>query len=84
VSSVIPGQPFGAFHGSELFFVFRPPMIKPDPVSAGVSDTMMDLWVRFAKTGDPNGGMNVSWQQYTRAGDQYLDIGEIPRVKSGY
>ncbi|MCX6696123.1 MAG: carboxylesterase family protein [Methanoregula sp.] len=83
-SYVIPGQPFGAFHGSELFFVFRPPTTKPDPVSAGVSDTMMDLWVRFAKTGDPNGGMNVSWSQYTRAGDQYLDIGEHPSVKSGY
>jgi para-nitrobenzyl esterase len=83
-SYVIPGQPFGAFHGSELFFVFRPPTVKPDPVSAGVSDTMMDLWIRFAKTGDPNGGMNVTWSQYTREGDQYLDIGDIPRVKSGY
>ena len=78
------GQPLGAFHGSELVFVFRPPTITPDPIGAGVSDTVMDLWTRFAKTGDPNGGMNVTWPQYTREGDQYLDIGTIPRVKSGY
>lgn len=83
-SYVMPGQSLGAFHGSELLFVFRPPTVKPDAVSSTVSDTMMDLWVRFAKTGDPNGGMNVPWPQYTRAGDQYLDIGDIPRVKSGY
>jgi para-nitrobenzyl esterase len=83
-SYVMPGQPFGAFHGSELFFVFRPPTMKPDPVSTGVSDTMMDLWVWFAKTGNPNGGMNVSWPQYTQDKDQYLDIGSVPCVKSRY
>jgi len=83
-SYVLPGQPMGAFHGSELFFVFRPPMMKPDPVSGKVSDTIMDLWVRFAKTGDPNGGINVTWPQYTTGTGQYLDIGEYPVVKTGY
>jgi len=43
----------------------------------------MDMGVRFAKTGDPNGGMNVIWSHYTREGDQYLDIGSVPSVKSG-
>jgi len=80
----LPGQPNGVFHGSELFFVFRPAAMKPDPESLAVSDTMMDLWTRFVKTGDPNGGMNVSWPRYTITGDQYLDIGEMPAVKSGY
>jgi para-nitrobenzyl esterase len=45
---------------------------------------MMGLWVRFAKTGNPNGGMNVTWTQYTRETGQYLDIGDSPVVKSGY
>ena len=80
----MPGQPMGVFHGSELFFVFRPPAMKPDPVSGSVSDTMMDFWVRFAKTGDPNGGMNVSWSKYTRKEGMYLDIGEVPVMKRGY
>ena len=80
----LPGQPLGAFHSSELFMVFRPPGTFTDPMSSSVSDTMMGLWVRFAKTGDPNGGMNVTWPQYSREQGQYLDIGNISTVKSGY
>ena len=64
--------------------VFRPPGTFTDPTSSSVSDTMMGLWVRFAKTGNPNGGMNVTWTQYTRETGQYLDIGDSPVVKSGY
>ena len=81
---VLPGQPNGAFHGSELPFVFRPSFLKPDPVSSNVSDNMMDLWVRFAKTGNPNGGKNVTWPNYNAETDQYLDIGVVPVVKTGY
>lgn len=44
---------------------------------------MMDLWTRFAKTGNPNGGMNVTWPKYTRNNDLYLDIGSVPSVKNG-
>jgi para-nitrobenzyl esterase len=80
----LPGQPLGAFHSSELFMVFRPPGTFTDPVSTRVSENMMDLWVRFAKTGDPNGGMNVSWPKYTRDAGRYLDIGAAPSVKSGF
>jgi para-nitrobenzyl esterase len=82
-SYVLPGQPYGAFHGSETYLLFKVP-IPPNPVTDSVSDNLIDLWTRFAKTGDPNGGMNVTWPQYTREGDRYLDIGDIPTVKSGY
>ncbi len=78
-SYVLPGQPYGAFHGSEAFLLFKVPTIESDPA---VGDNLIDLWTRFAKTGDPNGGMNVIWPQYTRDGGQYLDIGDIPTVKS--
>jgi len=44
---------------------------------------MMDLWTRFAKTGNPNGGMNVTWPKYTRNKGLYLDIGSVPSVKNG-
>ncbi len=79
----LPGQPFGAFHGSELFLLFKVP-IKLDPVSNKVSLNMVDLWTRFAKTGNLNRGLNVTWPKYTRAGDRYLEIGNISVVKSGY
>jgi len=80
----MPDQPLGVFHGSELYFIFRPASMKPDPVSSRVSDTMMDYWTQFAKTGNPNSGTNVAWPQYTRENGKYLDIGETPVVKTGY
>lgn len=81
---VLPGQPMGAYHTSELYFVFRPSYWKADSTSAAVSDYVMDMWTRFAKTGSPNGGINVTWPQYSNEKDQYLDIGETPVVKAGY
>jgi para-nitrobenzyl esterase len=81
-SYVIPNQPNGAFHGSETLLLFGlTKEVKADPVVAG---NIVDLWTRFAKTGDPNGGMNVTWPQYTRAEDRYLDINITPTVMSGY
>jgi para-nitrobenzyl esterase len=81
-SYVIPGQPLGAFHGSEAFLLFKVP-IRSDKVTDSVGDNLIDIWTRFAKTGNPNGGMNVTWPKYTRDGGQYLDIGAVPIVKSG-
>ena len=78
-SYVLPGLNMGAFHGSETLMLFGVPGIRPDPAVAG---NLVDLWTRFAKTGNPNGGMNVTWPAYTRAGGGYLDIGNIPVVKS--
>jgi para-nitrobenzyl esterase len=78
----LPNQPYGALHSSELFMVFRPPGTYPDPTSTRVSANMMDLWTRFAKTGDPNGGLNVTWPKYTREHGQYLDIGDTLTVRS--
>lgn len=81
---VLPGQPNGAYHTSELYFIFRPSYWKADPTSIVVSDYMMNMWIRFAKTGNPNGGINVTWPEYSSEKDQYLDIGVNPVVKSGY
>jgi carboxylesterase type B len=39
----------GAFHGSELFLLFGVLWVT-DPASARVSENMIDLWTRFAKT----------------------------------
>jgi para-nitrobenzyl esterase len=82
-SYVIPGQQYGAFHGSETILLFKVP-IPPDPMNDSVANNLIDLWTRFAKTGDPNGGMNVTWPQYTLAEDRYLDINNISTVMTGY
>jgi para-nitrobenzyl esterase len=79
-SYVLPGQPYGAFHGSETMLLFKVP-IPQNPVTNSVAENLIDIWTRFAKTGDPNGGMNVTWPKYNPTEDLYLDIGDIPSVK---
>ncbi len=80
-SYVFPGEG-GALHGSETFLLFGLTKdLKANPV---VAENLVDLWTRFAKTGDPNGGMGVTWPQYTRAEDRYLDINNVSTVMSGY
>lgn len=41
---------------------------------------VVDLWTRFAKTGNPNGGMNITWPAYTLEQGRYLDINSTPTV----
>ena len=77
-SYVMPGLNMGAFHGSETLMLFGVPGVKPDPV---VAANLVDLWTRFAKTGNPNGGMNLTWPNYTREKGQYLDINSTLAVK---
>jgi para-nitrobenzyl esterase len=79
-SYILPEQSNGAFHGSETLLLFGVPGIKPDPA---VAANVVDLWTRFAKTGNPNGGMNVTWPNYSRQKGQYLDINITPSVRSG-
>ena len=78
-SYVLPGQPFGAFHGSETLLLFGAPGVTSDPAVAG---NVVDLWTRFAKTGNPNGGMNITWPNYSREKGQYLDIDTVPSVNN--
>ncbi|MCX6689889.1 MAG: carboxylesterase family protein [Methanoregula sp.] len=75
-SYILPGQPNGAFHGSETLLLFGVPVQANPEVAANV----VDLWTRFAKTGNPNGGMNVTWPNYTREQGRYLDINSTPTV----
>jgi para-nitrobenzyl esterase len=76
---ILPGQPNGAFHGSEALLLFGVPV----PADPAVRENVMDLWTRFAKTGNPNGGMNLSWPGYTRDKGQYLEINVTDSVKAG-
>ncbi|MFA4876386.1 MAG: carboxylesterase family protein [Methanoregula sp.] len=81
-SYVLPGQPYGAFHGSETILLFSA-LPNPDPQTASVSDNLIDLWTRFVKTGNPNGGMNITWPIYTREQGKYLVINVTPSVAGG-
>lgn len=68
----------GAFHGSEIPFVFGNPYVE-STIRFDVSDderplsaAVMGYWTRFATTGDPNGGGGPAWPAYDAAGDMAL------------
>jgi para-nitrobenzyl esterase len=64
-----PGLELGAMHGAELGFVFGYPEGWPEiygnsVVPKGLLDQIMDAWIAFAKTGNPNHGSIPTWQPY--------------------
>ncbi len=66
----------GAFHGSEIPFVFGNSAM-PTPQERALSDAMMAYWTSFAKSGDPNAGTLPTWPAYTLSEDPYLQL-DIP------
>lgn len=76
---------YGSYHGMELFYVFNNwenatlgtgPLFKPQDDS--VQNAMLQYWVNFANTGNPNGSGLVSWPQFQSANDCYLEIKATP------
>lgn len=66
----------GAFHGSEIPFVFGN-LASATPQERALSDAMMAYWTNLAKTGDPNEGTLPTWPAYTLNEDPHLQL-DIP------
>jgi para-nitrobenzyl esterase len=73
----------GTDHGGELEYLFgnTPADHRWDADDLRVSKAMGDYWVRFAKTGDPNGGGAVRWPAVTRQPTGYLHISATTRAE---
>lgn len=63
----------GAFHGSEIPFVFGNSP-NPTPSERALSDAMMRYWTNLSKTGDPNDGTLPTWPAYTPSEDPHLQL----------
>lgn len=74
----ILGRVLGAFHGAELAYVFGDLRGAPawSPADRRLSRAMQAYWVRFAATGNPNGGGDISWPAYDAQSDQILELGK--------
>lgn len=76
---------YGSYHGMELFYVFNNwenatagSGILFKPADDSVQVNMLNYWVNFAKTGNPNGTDLVAWPQYNATTDCYLEIKATP------
>jgi len=73
----------GVHHGVELAYVFGN-MNRSDgynDTDLALSRKMMDYWVNFAKTGDPNGKGLLHWPAYESASDLNLEFSDTVGTK---
>jgi para-nitrobenzyl esterase len=75
------GQKFGAHHSADVPYVFGTGAAE-DPGGKRLSETMMDYWVRFAETGDPNQAGLPAWPAFDPIEDQYLELGDDVQVRT--
>ena len=77
-------QPMGPFHGYEVAFVFGNLDETASPEDVALSESMMNYWVDFAASGDPNGGGEPEWPEFTLQGDEYQELGTPISTQSGF
>lgn len=68
---------WGASHFAELWYMFGHLDQEPWAWSAAdrrLSATMVDQWVAFARTGDPNGGGRPAWPRFEEADPKALEL----------
>ena len=78
-------QTLGAFHASEIFFVFdsHSPLGGLTDDDKTLTTAMGQYWTNFAKTGDPNAEGLVDWPRYEAALDQWMTFNPSIEVKQG-
>ena len=79
------GYSLGAYHSSEIQYLFPPPVPRLDPTQNQLALVMQKYWTQFAKKGDPNGGGLPTWPKYTAATDQAMSlVGPAPSTESTF
>lgn len=78
-------------HGDELQFGFdnlsaqHRGRYRPfDATDSAIAKSMANAWVRFARTGNPNGPGLPAWQPYSTSQQAYMEFGSVPRPGTGY
>ena len=70
-----PVMPLGAFHASELPYLFQPADTSLfTPAQLALSDQMIRYWTRFAALGTPNGPGTPFWARFTASSDRIQSL----------
>lgn len=78
---------FGSYHGIELFYVFNnienttihlANNASQNAQDDSVQTAMLNYWINFANTGNPNDSLLDAWPQYQSSTDCYLEIKSMP------
>ncbi len=79
---VNPENPaWGAHHAAELGYVFNTlEGENHDETDAELAALMIDYWVQFARTGNPNGGGRPAWPRFDGDEQAYLELGDQVRT----
>ncbi len=78
-------QTIGAFHASELAFVFdnHAAFGKVSPADRALTEAIVRYWTNFAKTGDPNGEGLAAWPLWVAERDEWLELNHTISVVAG-
>jgi len=70
---------WGASHFAELWYMFGHLDQEPwawTQADRRLSATMVDQWIAFASTGDPNGGGRPAWPRFDETDPRVLELGD--------
>jgi para-nitrobenzyl esterase len=72
-------EKIGAYHGGEIPYVFNTldEWLPTDDVDKKLTETMMDYWVNFANSGNPNGETVPIWESYSIKSPFTMELGAI-------
>ena len=71
------GEKYGSYHAAEIPYVFaQMDAATTSAEDAQLATAMSAAWVRFAATGDPNGGDLPAWPAYTAEREDYMEFGD--------
>ncbi|MFD4562388.1 carboxylesterase family protein [Streptomyces sp. NPDC058469] len=81
----------GAYHGSEIAYVFDNPTPYWTDEDRAIGDTMSSYWANYTTTGNPNGPGLPTWPAYDpksptvmEAGDHFGPIPVASKAKTGF
>ena len=69
----------GAYHGAELPYVFNThdDWLPTDAADHELTDSLMNYWVQFMKTGNPNTAGLPEWPAYSNTGDPVQNLNTL-------